>query len=393
DVEIRGRPEVDDDRRTAVATVRGERVRDAIRADLRGIVDSQAHAGLDAGADDERGPVEITLREPRERGREGRDDRPEHERVDLVEREIFATEQRVDHHRKLVFGLILPGRGPPCRNELRPVIRGENLHARGRDEQEFRGGHEVDHLDLRSERTVHVRHLELKLEVGKRADPAHDEARATGARELDLQAIERADLDVGVLRARLAHQLDTLVRRKDRLLREIPPDADDHAVEEARGALDDVDVSVRRWIEGTRIDSYAITHAVAIPPWRARRTRRVTLAGGKRSGCAEAFCDRAQDLHCDLAVLVEHISELTVSEDEAAHRRGRLHGGGARPVVDESDLSEKITRAEGSLALDRIHLGTALEDDEEVAAALPFFGQDLPGREVDLIGARGDEGK
>src|SRR5438093_13675326 len=112
--------------RTYDAPRRGYVVRAATRPHCRGLYDTQPQAGLDAEANDERGPVEITLREPRERGREGRDDRPEHERVDLVEREIFATEQRVDHHRKLVFGLILPGRGPPCRNELRPVIRAEN---------------------------------------------------------------------------------------------------------------------------------------------------------------------------------------------------------------------------------------------------------------------------
>jgi len=35
DVEVRGRPEVDDDRRAAVASVCGHRVRDAIRADFR----------------------------------------------------------------------------------------------------------------------------------------------------------------------------------------------------------------------------------------------------------------------------------------------------------------------------------------------------------------------
>src|SRR5205814_9395053 len=112
-------------------------------------------------------------------------------------------------------------------------------------------------------------------------------------------------------------------------LGKVAPDAHDDAIEQTRRAVDDVDMPIGRRIERTRVDGHAITHAVAIPPWRARRTRRVTLAGGERSGCAEAFCDRTQDLHRDLAVLVEHVSELAVSEDEAAHRCRRRYGGGA----------------------------------------------------------------
>src|SRR5436190_21620229 len=69
-----------------------------------------------------------------------------------------------------------------------------------------------------------------------------------------------------MLRTGVAHQLDALIRREDGLLREVPPYADDDAIEEARRPLHDVDVAVRRGIEGTGVDGDAITHAVAIPP-------------------------------------------------------------------------------------------------------------------------------
>src|SRR2546430_2075513 len=124
---------------------------------------------------------------------------------------------------------------------------------------------------------------------------------------------------------------------------------------------------------------------------RARRTRRVTLAGGEGGGCAETFCDRAQDLHRDLAVLVKHIPELGVSEDEAAHWRRGFHSCGARSVVDEGDLAEEIAGAKSPLTLGGVHLGAALQDDEEVSAALALLGQDPARRDVDLVGAGGDE--
>src|SRR5256885_1114908 len=98
---------------------------------------------------------------------------------------------------------------------------GELLHARRGYEEVLGGRHQVHHLDPRGERPVHVRHLELELEVRERADPAHDEASRRGVREVDLQAVEARDLDVAVLRAGLTHQLDALVGGEDRLLREV----------------------------------------------------------------------------------------------------------------------------------------------------------------------------
>src|SRR3989442_8695920 len=51
----------------------------------------------------------------------------------------------------------------------------------------------------------------------------------------------KLDLDVLVLRAGLAHELDALLVGKDGLLREVAADANDNAIEQARRALDDVE--------------------------------------------------------------------------------------------------------------------------------------------------------
>src|SRR5437667_241621 len=84
DVEVRRRAEVHDDGRPSVPPVGREGVRDAIGSDLRWIVDAKPHAGLDARSDHERGPVEVALRETRERSGQWRDDGSKHERVDVV---------------------------------------------------------------------------------------------------------------------------------------------------------------------------------------------------------------------------------------------------------------------------------------------------------------------
>ena len=85
-------------------------------------------------------PVEITLREPRERCRERRHDRAEHQSVNIIEREILATEKRVNHHRELVLSLVMPRRGPPRRDELRSVIHAED-DIRVPDVRGEQGGH------------------------------------------------------------------------------------------------------------------------------------------------------------------------------------------------------------------------------------------------------------
>ena len=147
--------------------------------------------------------------------------------VSLRRRRQFALLQPTTRTR-LDLGLILPGRGAPRRDELGAVVRAEDdvgvadvrgeqrghlivgfrrsgahaplphlgpeslgdirrhvlvdrgaerrelFHARCGNEEVFGGGHEVDHLDPRREAPVHVRHLELELEIGERANSADD---------------------------------------------------------------------------------------------------------------------------------------------------------------------------------------------------------------------------
>jgi ABC-type sugar transport system ATPase subunit len=74
----------------------------------------------------------------------------------------------------------------------------------------------------------------------------------------------------------------------------------------------------------------------------------------------------AEDLDRDLTVLVEHVPELAVSEDETAHRSRRFHRRGARPVVDERDLAKEIAGAESAFALTGVDLGLALVGDPDL---------------------------
>ena len=106
--------------------MRGERIRDPVRPDLRGVVDAQTHPRFDARADDQSGAIQVTLGEACERSGEWWDHGPEHERVDVVEGKILARQKRIDHDRQLVLGLVVPCRGAPGRDELRSVVRAED---------------------------------------------------------------------------------------------------------------------------------------------------------------------------------------------------------------------------------------------------------------------------
>ena len=62
-----------------------------------------------------------------------------------------------------------------------------------------------------------------------------------------------ADLDVGVVGHRLARQLDPQVQRQRRALTGALGDADDEALEQRRGAVDQVDMAVGDRVEGTGV--------------------------------------------------------------------------------------------------------------------------------------------
>jgi hypothetical protein len=96
DVEVRRRPEVDDDRGRPVALLHRDRVRDPVGADLSRIVVPQRDAGADARTEHERRQPRA-VREPLVLAHERRNGRREADAVHDVE-----VEQRRDEHIELV---------------------------------------------------------------------------------------------------------------------------------------------------------------------------------------------------------------------------------------------------------------------------------------------------
>ena len=71
---------------------------------------------------------------------------------------------------------------------------------------------------------------------------------------VDEQAVEGVHFDVGGALEHLARDVDALRHREERRLLHVDQDRDDDAIEEARAALDDVDVAVGQRIERAGID-------------------------------------------------------------------------------------------------------------------------------------------
>ena len=116
-------------------------------------------------------------------------------------------------------------------------------------------GHEEHGVDAGCEAPVHVRELELVLEVGEGAQAADDDGRAVARAELDEQAVELGELEAcAVMRKRVLDELDALGGGEQRLLALVGRDGDDHAIGDLERALEDVDVSVRDRIEGSGVD-------------------------------------------------------------------------------------------------------------------------------------------
>src|SRR6185369_345210 len=118
-VERRRGTEVDDDRRRVRAFVRGDRVDDAIGADLARILVKDRHAGLDPGPDDERLRAEVILAERFHRAGKWRhdagDDDPAHFRDGMTDRLEQAPHQDAIFVRRAFGG---GGQAPVARQVL-----------------------------------------------------------------------------------------------------------------------------------------------------------------------------------------------------------------------------------------------------------------------------------
>src|SRR5439155_13814269 len=143
--------------------------------------------------------------------------------------------------------------------------RRDLLHPAGGDEADVRAGHDVHRLDVRREVAVELVHLELPLEVRHDAQALHDRLRLPPVREVDDELAEDVDLDVGQVRKRGMQEVDALLDREHRLLvARLADDSHDDAIEDAGGASDHVDVTVRHrvvraWADRSDHFSYTVT--------------------------------------------------------------------------------------------------------------------------------------
>ncbi len=111
-------------------------------------------------------------------------------------------------------------------------------------------------LDVRAHRLVHLRHLQLVIEIRHGAQRANQNLGADSFRVIDRQPAElvhpRARLEVA---DDFADYLDALVTGKQRLiLVRIVSDGDDHLVENRDAAPDDVNVAVVNRIEAAGVN-------------------------------------------------------------------------------------------------------------------------------------------
>ena len=91
--------------------------------------------------------------------------------------------------------------------------------------------HHENRFDLTIQPPVHQRHLKLELEVGHRAQAAHDHLGAAALDVVDQQAVEGVDFDVREVLEHLARDLDPLVHAEERRLLGVHQNRDDDAVE------------------------------------------------------------------------------------------------------------------------------------------------------------------
>ena len=112
------RAEVHDDARAAEALVRGDRVDQAVGAELARVLDPDRHAGLHAGAHHEHLVAEVVLGHVRPRRAQRRDHGGHDRRRDLVEAEAAQAEQVLQRGAELVGGRLAHGREAPVLDEL-----------------------------------------------------------------------------------------------------------------------------------------------------------------------------------------------------------------------------------------------------------------------------------
>ena len=146
-------------------------------------------------------------------------------------------------------------------------------HQRRRNEAVLLGRGQEQGLHLRDQVAVHAGQLELVFEIGHRAQAAQQHAGTDFLDEVRQQRIEAAHFHVRVMGHGLAGQLHAQLERQGRALAGAVGDADDQALEQRRGAVDQVDVTVGDRVEGAGIDRDAgACHSHSGTAWKRRRS-------------------------------------------------------------------------------------------------------------------------
>ena len=139
--------------------------------------------------------------------------------------------------------------------ETSPPKRGDLPHQARRQERVLRARRDEERVDAR-EALVHLRHLQLVVEVGDGPEALHDRVGAVVPGEVDEQALEELDPDVAEVRGRPRVSISWRSSRREQRLRllRVADDRDDDVVEVPRGALDDVEVTEGDRVERTRAE-------------------------------------------------------------------------------------------------------------------------------------------
>ena len=149
------------------------------------------------------------------------------------------------------------------------------------DRNEYCGLVDKKNVSMPGEPLVHLRHLQLVVEVGDGPQALHDRVGAVLAGEVDEQPLEELDADVVEVRGRLLQHLLALFEAEQRLrLLRVADHRDDDLVEVTGRTLDDVEVAEGHRVERSRAEGGR--HAVS--PVRGRidqRNRKVKSVSPK----------------------------------------------------------------------------------------------------------------
>ena len=104
-------------------------------------------------------------------------------------------------------------------------------------------------------------------------------------------------------------------------------------------------------------------------------------------GRREPVGERLEHAQLDPRRVVEQRAEARPRDHEQVGRDGRRHRRRPRRARDQRDLAEEVAGAEHAhLPAAAMHLGVAVEDHEELVAAIPFPREHLARLDVDLVG-------